>query len=682
MKGYFLLVNLLLVAFFHSSAQQRGKEQRKDTLEGLAGLYRLGIDSTRLFRIKQDKDQLILEVVGQGQTPLAPLGGNRFSPKHISPPVTIEFIRDSLGTVYKFTWFQDRKDKVVEYIPVASGPGAENRNGYAGRYKVAGNPYNILRVEEENGLLTVQANKGSKIVFSSLSKDKFFAKKGDYTVWYEFVRDGQGNIQKLLNREAGLLDIVKTGESPEAGTQPAHVSNRENGFTRADSLQGMLTPPRTCYDVLFYGLDIRVLPETKSITGNTTIRFRAMQSFDTMQVDLYANMKIEKILFHGRELAYTRDCNAVFIQFPAVIGKGKEDAITIFYSGMPQLPDPSTLKGGIIWYHDKEDNLWIESVCQGSGASLWWPCKDHLSDKPDSMKISITVPNGLKEISNGRLLQTTALPDGFTRFDWYVSYPINNYNVVINIGNYAHFTDTYTRGQDTMALNYYCLPDSREKAAQIFKEVKPMLALYEKDFGVYPFQRDGFTLMESLYPMEHQGAVSFGPVYNPVNSDKWDPADLQRTAWHETAHEWWGNNITCRDMADLWIHEAFATYAEVLAYETFSGKEASLKYLKDQHPGNKEPVIGVYNVNHFHLGDMYSKGCLMLHTLRNVINNDSAWFGILKGIQAWGISTGPLKRITRRSSINTSAMPLFPNWTWSSKKKALPYRCNTNGMRM
>ena len=232
---------------------------------------------------------------------------------------------------------------------------------------------------------------------------------------------------------------------------------------------------------------------------------------------------------------------------------------------------------------DRNGKPWIESVCQGSGASLWWPCKDHLSDKPDSMKIRITVPDDLMDISNGRLLQKTKLEGNYTRFDWYVSYPINNYNVVLNIGDYAHFSDHYISGLDTLALNFYCMPYNMDKAKQIFSHTKPMLALYEKDFGKYPFAKDGFTLMESLYPMEHQSAVSIGPINNPINSENYDSAESIRTSWHEAAHEWWGNSINCKDMADLWIHEAFATYAEVLAYEQFSGKQAALKYLKSDY---------------------------------------------------------------------------------------------------
>jgi aminopeptidase N len=219
------------------------------------------------------------------------------------------------------------------------------------------------------------------------------------------------------------------------------------------------------------------------------------------------------------------------------------------------------------------------------------------------------------------------------RNDWYVDYPINTYNVVVNLGNYTHFEDTCLNGQAPLALHFYCLSYNVPLAKKIFSQVKPMLHLYEQRFGPYPFPRDGFTLMEALYPMEHQGAVSIGPLNNPLNSTRFDSADLMKTMWHESAHEWWGNSVGCRDYADMWIHESFATYAEVLDLEFQQGRQAALNYLHSQAPQNKEPIISVYDVNHFHMGDMYPKGALMLHTLRNILDNDDKWFSILRNIQ-------------------------------------------------
>lgn len=609
----------------HLFAQQSNPVGAGTGWDDLTGTYRVEADSSMLFRVKKQNNGLMLEVVGQGETQLSPLPDNKFRPKGVEPPTTVGFIRDSLGRVQKLTWLQDQK---VELFSVPSSSGPKGPGGYAGRYQLKNNPYLVIKIQEEKNGLIVQQNEGSKIAAVPLAGNRFIYQKGDFSLLYEFTKDEQGHVQTLLITKKGPMACIRIPEASGPVVATARDFYQRKLFTRADTLRGMLTPLRTCYDVLFYGLDVTVSPETKSIRGTTVLRFRAVHPFDKMQVDLYANMNIEKILFHGQPLTYTREYNAVFIQFPERIARGKEDALTFFYAGKPQEPSPLKLWGGFLWAQDENGHPWIESVCQGSGASLWWPCKDHLSDKPDSMKISITVPRGLTDISNGRLLQKTDLPGNLTRFDWYVSYPINNYNVVVNIGDYAHFSDRYINRQDTLTLDYYAMPYDLDKARQVFKNTGPMLALYQKYFGEYPFKRDGFTVMESLYPMEHQSAVSIGPL----NSNEADSAELTRLLWHESAHEWWGNSVTCNDMADFWLHEAFATYAEVLNYEAIGGQAAS-HYLQEQHPANKEPLTGFYDVNDFHIGDIYSKGVLMLNTLRHVIDNDSLWFGVLKGIQ-------------------------------------------------
>jgi aminopeptidase N len=385
--------------------------------------------------------------------------------------------------------------------------------------------------------------------------------------------------------------------------------------------------------VLFYHLDIQVFPETKSIIGSNTIRFNAVDDFSEMQVDLFANMKINKILFHDRELNYTREADAVFIKYPTLIKQGTIEEIKIFYEGNPQLLNLNNSSSGLIWYQDKNGKPWIETVSQGSGASVWWPCKDHLSDKADSMRISVTIPKGLTEISNGKLLSRKELPDNYTKFDWFVSYPMNNYNAVVYIGDYTQFSDQYINNNDTLQINYYTLSYTKEKAKDFFKQVKPMINLFEKSFGPYPFKKDAFSLVEAPYGMEHQGAVSMGSIYNLPNFTKYDSAALTNMLWHETAHEWWGNSVTCKDYADFWIHESFATYAEILARKTFVGDQEAKTYINNWKPDNKEPIIGFPDVNDFHMGDMYSKGCRMLITLQNIIQNDSLLFNILHTIQ-------------------------------------------------
>jgi aminopeptidase N len=350
-----------------------------------------------------------------------------------------------------------------------------------------------------------------------------------------------------------------------------------------------------------------------------------------MQVDLYDNMRIDSIKHRGQTLPFTREFNAVFINFPASFSAGEQSEIKIYYEGVPQVPDFSIpMHGGVLWDKDSLGNPWAQVVCQGSGASLWWPNKDHQSDEPDSMRIWITIPSAFTEVSNGRLLRKTPMPGDRMRYEWFVSYPINNYNATFNIGKYTHFEDRYI-SDDTLTIDYYVIDYNLVRAKRLFKQVIPMLKTFEKYFGKYPFSRDGFTLVESLYPMEHQSGVCIGKI-TQQNSGETNPL-----MWHEVAHEWWGNSITSKDIADMWIHEAFATYAESLIIEDWIGKdEAKLTMLEQMDAViGEEPVTGVYDVNHIHydIGDMYSKGSIILHTFRNVLNDDGKWIQLLRDIQ-------------------------------------------------
>lgn len=412
---------------------------------------------------------------------------------------------------------------------------------------------------------------------------------------------------------------------------PPLVSNRQNGFTRADTLRGKLTPLRTCFDVTFYHLDVAIDMEQRSVAGSNLIRFNVVEPFKTMQIDLYANMKINSIDYKGEQLKYWREFDAVFVQFPSALKKGNEEEIKVFYAGVPKTPDFSIpMNGGVLWDKDSLGNPWAQMVCQGSGASLWWPNKDHLSDEPDSMKIWITVPSAYTEISNGRLLKKTSLPNKQTRYEWLVSYPINNYNVTFNVGMYSQIRDSFVN-EDTLTLDYYVMPYNLERSKKIFSQVKPMLACFEKNFGKYPFSRDGFTLVESPYPMEHQSGVCIGKI-NYQNA-----TDTNPLIWHESAHEWWGNATSCTDMADLWIHEAFATYSEAMVVECTYGKEAAIEFINNEQGRvlGAQPIIGVGDVNHIYydIADMYSKGSLMLNTFRSVLDDDVAWADLLQRIQ-------------------------------------------------
>ena len=421
--------------------------------------------------------------------------------------------------------------------------------------------------------------------------------------------------------------------------EPSHYN--WGTFTRADSLRGYLSPLRSCYDVTYYNLDIAVDTSSKSIKGSNTIRFKVVSSFDKMQVDLFANMKVDKIEFEdGTLLKYSREAGAVFISLPAELEKNSIHQIVFYYSGKPQIAERPPWDGGFIWTKDYRGNPWIEVTCQGTGASLWWPNKDHQSDEPDSMLINITVPMGLEDISNGKLRAKTILPDSSTKYSWFVSYPINNYDVTINICKYAHFSDEYTaKDGSKLTLDYYVLPENLEKAKKQFEQVKTMQACFEKYFGKYPFYRDGYKLIESSHNgMEHQSAVAYGNHYlegyeGYASSNVGLKFDF--IIIHESAHEWWGNSITSKDIADMWIHESFGAYAEALYVEYNWGHKKALKYIngKKTNVKNDMPIIGPYNVNHEGSNDMYDKGQLVLNTLRDVIDNDTLWFSILKGVQ-------------------------------------------------
>jgi len=265
----------------------------------------------------------------------------------------------------------------------------------------------------------------------------------------------------------------------------------EQKFSRADTLRGMLSPQRTCYDVKYYHLDIRIDPQKKWLGGSNTIEFQVDSAFHVMQIDLYDNMGVEEILFEdGNPLDFRREFNAIFIIFPKELSAGQRHSITVYYSGEPVVAERPPWQGGFTWESDEKGNPWVAVTCQGDGASLWWPNKDHQSDEPDSMLISVTVPAGLENISNGRLRNKVDQKDAWTRFDWFVSYPINNYNVTINIGKYAHFEDYYVN-EDTLTLDYYVLPKNVDKAKRHFTQVKGMIEAFEHYFGPYPFIRDG-----------------------------------------------------------------------------------------------------------------------------------------------------------------------------------------------
>ncbi|WP_242695865.1 M1 family metallopeptidase [Desertivirga brevis] len=428
----------------------------------------------------------------------------------------------------------------------------------------------------------------------------------------------------------------------------SQTQSGEEGFTRADTLRGMLSNLRACYDIAYYHLDIRVDVDNRSISGSNLFKFTATKDLNKLQFDLFDNFEIEKIEYKNQTLNYTTEYDAVFVEFPEVIRRGMQAEFIVYYSGSPVIARKAPWDGGFIFTEDSNRAPWIAVACQGLGASSWWPNKDHQSDEVDSMLISVTVPRGLQNISNGTLRSKEVQPDGSTKFNWFVSYPINNYNVTLNIGDFEHFSDDFTGENGRLPLDYYVLRENLQKAKEHFTDVKPMLSCFENWFGPYPFYRDGYKLIEAPYlGMEHQSAVAYGNKYQKGYAG----TDLSGTGWglkwdyliiHESGHEWFGNNITSKDIADMWIHEAFTTYSESLFIECNWGKEAAIQYLRGERKNirNDKPVIGPYNVNKEGSGDMYFKGANLLHTVRTIIGNDSLWKSILRGLnKEYGLKT-------------------------------------------
>jgi aminopeptidase N len=441
-------------------------------------------------------------------------------------------------------------------------------------------------------------------------------------------------IKKLLLLTLMVITLTSVKTFAQLGV------NKEK-FTRADSLRGYLSPLRTCYDINYYHLDVKFDIPNKFISGSSLFKFTATQDFTELQFDLFANLKVEKVVYKGQELTYKREFNAVFVTFPKPIIKGSKDEFTVYYSGNPTIAKRAPWDGGVEYNVDSLGHSWVSTACQGMGASVWWPNKDQQADEVDSALISISVPTGLKDISNGRLRKVTNLKNGYTRFDWFVANPINNYDIEANIGDYAHYSDTFNGEKGKLTLDFWPLSYNLEKAKKQWNEnAKPMLSAFEHWFGPYPFYEDGYKLIETHHlGMEHQSGTAYGNHYQ----NGYLGNDLSGTGWglkwdfivvHESGHEWFGNNITSKDLGDMWIHESFTNYSESLFIENRYGKQAGQEYVHGTRLKivNDRPIVGPYNVNKEGSGDMYYKGGNLLNMVRTVINDDEKWRNILRGL--------------------------------------------------
>lgn len=412
-------------------------------------------------------------------------------------------------------------------------------------------------------------------------------------------------------------------------------------FSRYDTLRGSVTPERSWWNLTYYHLDIEVNLRDSSISGTNLIQYRVDSSAtSTMQIDLQVPMEITSVIQNDKELTFKRDGNAYFLNIEADRLIGSIEEITIYFEGKPKPAINAPWDGGLVWSNDSNGAPFIANANQGIGSSVWWPNKDHAYDEPDSMLISVKIPEYLTNVSNGRLREVSNNQDGTKTWHWFVSNPINNYGVNINIGDYVHFNEIIYGELGELDADYWVLRENYEKAIKQFADAPRTIKALEYWFGPYPFYEDSYKLVEVPYlGMEHQSSVTYGNGYK----NGYRGRDLSSSGWglkfdfiivHETGHEWFANNITYKDVADMWIHESFTHYSEFLFLEYHFGEQAADEYARGVRLNiqNDRPIIGIYNVHYEGSSDMYYKGGNMLHTLRQVFDNDDLWRQTLRGL--------------------------------------------------
>jgi aminopeptidase N len=401
-------------------------------------------------------------------------------------------------------------------------------------------------------------------------------------------------------------------------------------FTSKDYLAGYLDEDRAGYDVTSYDLNLVLEPDRKKLKGEVVIHFRTLKKLKQLRFDLYNNLVINSIKYRGGELSFRRSDRAVYASFPDTLDIGKAESLIVSYEGRPLKAKKPPWRGGVVWEKDKDGNPWIGVTCENEGASIWFPCKDHLSDEPDSVRLKIKVPYGLQVVSNGRMESHISEPGNET-YTWSTNYPVNIYNITFYAGKYAHFSDTMNTGNGILNLDYYVLPANLEKAKVHFRQVKDVIRIFSRAFGPYPWIKEGYKLIEGPFEgMEHQTAIAYGSGFSDL---PWLGGDY--IIVHETAHEWWGNAVSVSDFSDIWLQEGFATYSEMVFTEYIKGYENSLIYAEVWLAGminNKRPLVGPSDVSYWDYEDVdvYNKGALILHTIRNIINDSTLFFDILQ----------------------------------------------------
>jgi aminopeptidase N len=491
-------------------------------------------------------------------------------------------------------------------------------------------------IETMNGIIKKNPKSGDAWSYKALSKYNLGDYRGAQADMKIAVKNGakyEDRVQKIfLDEEAKRKYILKyyyknTKLYPELGYRPK--------YTRKDSLRGALRPERTSFDVTYYNLDLKIDPRKNFISGSNAIYFKVEEDTRRIQIDLFERYVVASIVWNNQKINYSREFDALFIDFPETLKKGTTQHVVIAYSGTPQKAANPPWEGGFVWKKDSKGNYWGGVACEHLGSSSWWPGKDHPSDEPDSMQMTFAVPTGYDLISNGTLRSKQVVDAQYSKHTWFIANPINTYNVTFYMGKYSHFSDTIQNQKGKYPLDYYVLPQNLERAKKTFAQTKPLLEYYEKAFGPYPFPEDGFALVESSYEgMEHQGAIAYGNEYDKIRRLDFGNRPDDFIIVHEAAHEWWGNSVTAIDMADIWLQEGFATYAELMFLEHKYGYKEYNKQLvsKLAYIFNMWPIVQNYDVNEnaFASNDCYTKGAAVLNNLRCTINNDSLFFSIIK----------------------------------------------------
>ncbi len=472
-----------------------------------------------------------------------------------------------------------------------------------------------------------------------------------------------------------------------------YVGGKQEGFTRQEMLRGSITPEREWWDLRHYRLAIEFFPDKKSIKGSNVIEFKTLNEGSKMQIDLQEPLKITKIAHGAEELKFEREGKVYWVSFAKPLPKGVDDKIEVFYEGVPQESKNPPWSGGVTWGRDDLGEHFITTTCQGIGASIWWPNKDIGYDEPDrGMQIDVTVPETLVAVSNGRLKKTVRDEVAKTKtFYWEVVNPINNYGVNVNIGNYINFSEKYEGKYGGLDLNYWVLPHQKEAAMKQFKEVPRTIAAFEHWFGKYPFYEDGYKLVAVSYAgMEHQSSVTYGNWFR--NGYRGRDVSFTGIGYkfdfiivHESGHEWFGNNISNKDAADMWIHEGFTNYSENLFVEYHFGKKDAEDYVIGSRKNirNDSPIIGTYGVNNSGSSDMYYKGGNLLHTIRQIVGDDEKWRSILQGLNSefWHqtVTTGQVESYISKES-GEDLSKVFDQYLRTTTIPVLQYKID--GMRL